>query len=140
MGARLVDSWSGGDRDIDGCAVDRRTTLHPAETLRPPFAYDRIERRPEGLVRIALKRAFADGTLAVEMDPGYVAKLGEPTDVPARRCRMTTLRQLRDGVRGALVIAAKDVRIYYAKPPVIMWALGSRRSSSSRGPRGIASP
>jgi hypothetical protein len=37
--------------------------------LRPPLAYERIERRPDGLVRIALKRAFADGTLAVEMDP-----------------------------------------------------------------------
>jgi ABC-2 type transport system permease protein len=32
-------------------------------------------------------------------------------------------RALRDGVRGALVIAAKDVRIYYAKPPIIMWGL-----------------
>jgi hypothetical protein len=37
--------------------------------LRPPIAQERIEHRPDGLVRIALKRAFADGTLAVEMDP-----------------------------------------------------------------------
>jgi hypothetical protein len=37
--------------------------------LRPPIAHRRIEHRPDGLVRIALKRAFADGTLAVEMDP-----------------------------------------------------------------------
>jgi Putative transposase len=37
--------------------------------LRPPVAYERIEQRPEGLVRIALKRAFGDGTLAVELDP-----------------------------------------------------------------------
>ena len=37
--------------------------------LRPPIANKRIERRPDGLVRIALKRAFADGTVAVEMDP-----------------------------------------------------------------------
>ncbi|HTU60577.1 MAG TPA: transposase, partial [Polyangiales bacterium] len=37
--------------------------------LRPPIANKRIEQRPNGLVRIALKRAFADGTLAVEMDP-----------------------------------------------------------------------
>jgi hypothetical protein len=34
--------------------------------LRPPVAYERIEQRPEGLVRIALKRAFADGTLALD--------------------------------------------------------------------------
>jgi hypothetical protein len=37
--------------------------------LRPPVAYERIEHRPAGLVRIALKRAFGDGTVAVEMDP-----------------------------------------------------------------------
>ncbi len=37
--------------------------------LRPPIAQERIEHRPDGLVRIALERAFADGTLAVEMDP-----------------------------------------------------------------------
>lgn len=37
--------------------------------LRPPIANKRIEQRPDGLVRIALKRAFSDGTLAVEMDP-----------------------------------------------------------------------
>jgi hypothetical protein len=37
--------------------------------LRPPLAQDRIERRPDGLVRIALKRAYTDGTVAVDMDP-----------------------------------------------------------------------
>ena len=37
--------------------------------LRPPIAQERLERRPDGLVRIALKRASADGTVAVEMDP-----------------------------------------------------------------------
>jgi hypothetical protein len=37
--------------------------------LRPPIAQDRLERRPDGLVRISLKRAYADGTLAVDMDP-----------------------------------------------------------------------
>jgi hypothetical protein len=37
--------------------------------LRPPIAQERLERRPDGLVRIALKRAYADGTVAVEMDP-----------------------------------------------------------------------
>jgi hypothetical protein len=57
-------------------AATRAGTLDPAGrekllryVLRPPIAYERIERRPEGLVRIALKRAFADGTLAVETDP-----------------------------------------------------------------------
>jgi hypothetical protein len=37
--------------------------------LRPPVAQERIEQRPDGLVRITLKKAYADGTLAVDMDP-----------------------------------------------------------------------
>jgi hypothetical protein len=37
--------------------------------LRPPVAQERVELRPDGLVRIALKRAYADGTIAVDMDP-----------------------------------------------------------------------
>jgi Putative transposase len=37
--------------------------------LRPPLAQDRLEHRPDGLLRITLKRAYADGTLAVDMDP-----------------------------------------------------------------------
>jgi hypothetical protein len=37
--------------------------------LRPPIAQERVELRPDGLVRISLKRAYADGTVAVDMDP-----------------------------------------------------------------------
>jgi hypothetical protein len=37
--------------------------------LRPPIAQDRIEPRPDGLVRIILKRPYADGTVAVDLDP-----------------------------------------------------------------------
>jgi hypothetical protein len=37
--------------------------------LRPPIAQERLERRPDGLVRITLKRPYADGTVAVDMDP-----------------------------------------------------------------------
>src|SRR5260221_7187292 len=37
--------------------------------LRPPLAQDRIEQREDGLVRILLKRPYADGTVAVDMDP-----------------------------------------------------------------------
>jgi hypothetical protein len=37
--------------------------------LRPPIGQERLERRPNGLVRITLKRAWADGTVAVDMDP-----------------------------------------------------------------------
>jgi hypothetical protein len=37
--------------------------------LRPPIPQERLERRPDGLVRITLKKAYADGTVAVDMDP-----------------------------------------------------------------------
>ena len=37
--------------------------------LRPPVAQERLRRLPDGLVRITLKRAYADGTVAVDMDP-----------------------------------------------------------------------
>ncbi len=37
--------------------------------LRPPVAQERVELRCDGLVRIALERAYADGTVAVDMDP-----------------------------------------------------------------------
>ncbi len=38
--------------------------------LRPPVANEHLTLRSEGLVRIALKRPFRDGTVAVDMD-GY---------------------------------------------------------------------
>jgi hypothetical protein len=37
--------------------------------LRPPVAQERVEQRPDGLVRITLKKACNDGTIAVDMDP-----------------------------------------------------------------------
>jgi Putative transposase len=37
--------------------------------LRPPVAQERVDLRPDGLVRITLKKAYADGTVAVDMDP-----------------------------------------------------------------------
>jgi len=37
--------------------------------LRPKVAQERLEPRPDGLVRITLKKAYADGTVAVDMDP-----------------------------------------------------------------------
>jgi hypothetical protein len=36
---------------------------------RPPIAQDRIEPRPDGLVRIILKKPYADGTVAVDLAP-----------------------------------------------------------------------
>ena len=37
--------------------------------LRPPIGQERLKLLPDGLVRIELKRAFSDGTVAVDMDP-----------------------------------------------------------------------
>ncbi|WP_437762894.1 hypothetical protein WMF27_43830 [Sorangium sp. So ce281] len=37
--------------------------------LRPTIAKERVEPQQDGLVRLPLKRAFADGTVAVDMDP-----------------------------------------------------------------------
>ncbi|WP_437760942.1 transposase [Sorangium sp. So ce1389] len=37
--------------------------------LRPPIAKERVEPQQDGLVRLSRRRAFADGTFAVDMDP-----------------------------------------------------------------------
>ncbi len=37
--------------------------------LRPPIGQERLEHRPDGLVRITLKKPYSDGTVAVDMDP-----------------------------------------------------------------------
>jgi hypothetical protein len=67
------------------CASEDGFTLHAATrasaldtagreallryVLRPPIAQDKIELRQDGLVRILLKKPYADGTVAVDMDP-----------------------------------------------------------------------
>jgi hypothetical protein len=48
-------------------AVGRETLCK--YVLRPAVAQERITRGPDGLVRIALKRPFSDGTVAVDLDP-----------------------------------------------------------------------
>lgn len=53
--------------------------------LRPPPAQERLERQPDGLVRITLKRAYNDGTIAVDMDPlSLLSRLA--MSVPPLRC------------------------------------------------------
>jgi hypothetical protein len=37
--------------------------------LRPPLANERLLPGPDGLVRIALKKPFSDGTVAIDLDP-----------------------------------------------------------------------
>src|SRR5512134_1244319 len=57
-------------------AATRAGAFHPPGreallryVLRPPIAQERLELRPDGLVRITLKKAYTDGTVAVDMDP-----------------------------------------------------------------------
>jgi hypothetical protein len=45
----------------------REALLH--YVLRPKVAQERVEQRADGLVRITLKKAYTDGTIAVDMDP-----------------------------------------------------------------------
>src|SRR4051812_47831924 len=55
--------------------------------LRPPLVQERLERQPDGLVRITLKRAYNDGTIAVDMDPlSLLCRLA--MSVPRPRFRM----------------------------------------------------
>jgi len=54
----------------------REALLH--YVLRPAVAQERVEQRPDGLVRITLKKAYTDGTIAVDMDPRLL------------RCRLAT--------------------------------------------------
>ncbi len=53
--------------------------------LRPPIAQERVTRGPDGLVRITLKRPFADGTVAVDMDPlSLLSRLATAVPPPRR--------------------------------------------------------
>ena len=61
--------------------------------LRPPLAQDRVALQEDGLVRLSLKRAFADGTVAVDMDPlSLLCRLATSVPPPA-----LSYRQVRGG-------------------------------------------
>jgi hypothetical protein len=75
----------GGGSRTELCAHDEGFNLHAATTaggadargreallkyiLRPPIAQERVVPGPDNLVRIALKKPFSDGTVAIDMDP-----------------------------------------------------------------------
>ncbi|WP_437964522.1 hypothetical protein [Sorangium sp. So ce260] len=61
--------------------------------LRAPIAKERVEPQQDGLVRLSLKRAFADGTVAVDMDPLSLL------------CRLAALRS----------------GFFYLRAPLIFW-------------------
>ena len=62
-GFTLHAATRAGGLDVEG----REALLR--YVLRPPIAQERVEQRPDGLVRITLKKAYKDGTIAVDMDP-----------------------------------------------------------------------
>ena len=67
-------------------AATRAGALIPAgreallrHVLRPPVAQERLEQRPDGLVRITLKKAYTDGAIAVDMAPlSLLCRLARP--------------------------------------------------------------
>ncbi len=78
--------------------------------LRPPIAQERVTRGPDGLVRITLKRPFADGTVAVDMDPlSLLSRLATAVPPP----RLHTVRYA-----GVLAPASKMRPKVVPRPPV----------------------
>ena len=64
--------------------------------LRPPLATERLKSGPDGLVRIELKKAFRDGTWAIDLDPlSLLCRLAAAVPPP----RLHTVRY--SGVLGA---------------------------------------
>ncbi len=76
--------------------------------LRPPLASERLLPGPDGLVRIALKKPFSDGTVAVDLDPlSLLCRLVALVPAP----RFHTVRYF-----GVLAAAAKWRPLVVPKP------------------------
>ena len=95
--------------------------------LRPPIAQERLQQRPDGLVRITLKRAYSDGTVAVDMDPlSLLCRLA--TSVPPPRFHI---------VRYAGVLApASPWRSRIVPPPLPQAPPVSPDNPDRTGPKG----
>jgi len=77
--------------------------------LRPAVAQERVTQGPDGLVRIALKKPFSDGTVAVDMDPlSLLCRLAASVPPP----RLHTVRYA-----GVLAPASKLRPRIVPKPP-----------------------
>jgi len=93
--------------------------------LRPPVAQERVDLRPDGLVRITLKKAYADGTVAVEMDPlSLLCRLA--TSVPPPRFH--TVRYA-----GVLAAASPWRSRIVPKPPPMTQAIGEPETPKRAG-------
>jgi len=95
--------------------------------LRPAVAQERVELRPNGLVRITLKKAYADGTIAVDMDPlSLLCRLA--TSVPPPRGH--TIRY------SGVLAPASPWRRGLARLLAMVEDQGQRRPLPGRGGRG----
>jgi hypothetical protein len=98
-------------------AVGREALVRYA--LRPPLAQERLTRASNDLVRIALKRPFSDGTVAVELDPlSLLCRLATtvPPEIPvqcdsthydhvgSRHDHSRDSSEIRRGVRRSVVL------------------------------------
>jgi hypothetical protein len=54
---------------VQFCRDAREPCLADCRRDRGRSAQERVEQRPDDFVRITLKKAYADGTIAVDMDP-----------------------------------------------------------------------
>jgi hypothetical protein len=93
--------------------------------LRPPVAQERVDLRPDGLVRITLKKAYGDGTVAVDMDPlSLLCRLA--TSVPPPRFH--TVRYA-----GVLAAASPWRSRIVPKPPPLTQASGEPQTPPCAG-------
>jgi Putative transposase len=119
------------------CVSDEGYNLHAATTagaqdkrgreallryiLRPPVAQERIVQGPDGLVRIALKKPFSDGTVAIDLDPlSLLLRLCAAVPAP----RFHTIRYA-----GVLASAAK------LRPKIIPRPAGEAEAPSDEPPK-----
>ncbi|MEO8900188.1 MAG: transposase [Polyangiaceae bacterium] len=65
----VVDALQTARARILGYLQRRGVVQVNADLLVAPLAAERLTAGPDGLVRITLKRAFSDGTFAIDLDP-----------------------------------------------------------------------
>jgi len=104
--------------------------------LRPAVAQERITHRPDGLVRISLKKPFADGTVAVDMDPlSLLCRLAAsvpPAEAPYRSLRgRARSREQAPFAHRAQVTAARTRVLARRRPEAQAHVRGRPKLSSS---------